>query len=468
MFCSNCGASAKEGQKFCENCGAPLEVPPFEQPEQNEPAPVEPEETPAVEQAEETPAEQPTEIPAEQPAEEPTEETPAYTYETSKKKSHKGIWIAVIVGVLVIAAVALLFVFHPWNRALSPEKMRLASEEAMQDVTSMHMDMTESVSLGLGAENYGAAVSIDLDVLLSMDIQKDPMVTRSEIGMSAMGFDQKMLMYTETVDGTVYSYTSQDNGATWERAVVESGDSSLSADTIAAWTESAENMQYEGTETIDGVEVVLYSGELSSEYLNSAMNLAGDGPLSMLGDLDAKELLTDIGSIPVRIGYDKATNRLVYIQMDATDVFKTLFDRIMSSQMGDAALGLGLSYDVKSVVLDGKLSRFNEVPPIEIPEEAKVDPIIGTWTLDSGVGEEAEQTVALLKAFGMSMTITLNEDGSGMLEVSYGGEAESQPFSYTYEDGVLTIQNGNTLALSIEDGQLILEQEGMQLIFVKE
>ena len=96
--------------------------------------------------------------------------------------------------------------------------------------------------------------------------------------------------------------------------------------------------------------------------------------------------------------------------------------------------------------------------------------IVGTWELDSGVGEEAEQAVALMKAFGMTMSITFNADGTGSMDSSYGDETNSEPFEYTYEDGVLKIDGeeaGEGVSIKVEGNKLILESDGMQMIFKK-
>ena len=96
--------------------------------------------------------------------------------------------------------------------------------------------------------------------------------------------------------------------------------------------------------------------------------------------------------------------------------------------------------------------------------------IVGTWELDSGIGEEGEQTVQLMKAFGMTMSITFNADGTGTMDSTFGEEAESDPFNYTYEDGVLKIDGeeaGEGVSIRIEDGKLILEQDGVGMVFKK-
>lgn len=93
--------------------------------------------------------------------------------------------------------------------------------------------------------------------------------------------------------------------------------------------------------------------------------------------------------------------------------------------------------------------------------------IVGTWELDSGIGEEGEQTVQMMKAFGMTMSITFNADGTGTMDSTFGEESQSEPFNYTYENGVLKIEEGDSEGVNIrvEDGKLILEEDGVGMVF---
>ena len=96
--------------------------------------------------------------------------------------------------------------------------------------------------------------------------------------------------------------------------------------------------------------------------------------------------------------------------------------------------------------------------------------IVGTWELEDGIDEESKQTVALMKAFGMTMTITFNADGTGSMESKMGDESESTPFNYTYENGVLKIEDSEAeegQSIRIEGGKLYLEMEGIGIIFKK-
>ena len=96
--------------------------------------------------------------------------------------------------------------------------------------------------------------------------------------------------------------------------------------------------------------------------------------------------------------------------------------------------------------------------------------IVGTWELDDGIDDDSKQAVALMKAFGMTMSITFNSDGTGTMDSAYGEETQSEPFSYTYENGVLKIEGSEVedgQSIRVEGNKLILEMDGMGIIFKK-
>ena len=94
------------------------------------------------------------------------------------------------------------------------------------------------------------------------------------------------------------------------------------------------------------------------------------------------------------------------------------------------------------------------------------NPLVGTWELDRGVGEEAEQAVALMKAFGMTMTFTFNADGTGSMAYSYGGESEPTNFNYEVKDGQIVI-DGEGADYAINGNELTINVEGTQMVFKK-
>ncbi len=453
-YCMNCGTPAEDGVKFCTNCGTKIEAP------QPEPIRVTPEAQP----------EQPVYAPTTEPA-------PA-------KRSHKTLWIVLtVVAVLLVAAVVGLLIWKPWNScaggtsAANVEQMLRTAFEKTQDVRSMHLEMTETVDLSMTVSGMGVSQDLKMQVGVSGDQQKDPDRARVVLTMDAMGFHESALMYTETVDGKLNIYMSADDGKTWSASNTTGIDLTALQDTSAqleTWMKHAKDYKKVGTETQNGEKVTVYTCVIGGEFFKDAMSLTGENTMANLG-MDAEELFKDLDDIPVTFSIN-GDGRLVRFVLDMKDAMRTLMQRAMETAMGGAKIKM--DFDIKTVTIEIEMSKFNAIDPIEIPEAAKGkqsdspkksgEGVVGTWELDHGIGEEGEQAVALLKAFGATMTITFNEDGTGSIDSEVMGESDSESFTYTYENGVLTIdgaEGGN--ALRIEGDELILEQDGVGMVFIR-
>ena len=96
---------------------------------------------------------------------------------------------------------------------------------------------------------------------------------------------------------------------------------------------------------------------------------------------------------------------------------------------------------------------------VALAEEAADSPV-GVWYLQSMEQQEGMQMDAtVLSSMGMTLTLTLNEDGTAVMNMS-GTEQEG---TWT-EDGTLNF--GETpLTFSVEDGQLQFEQNGSKAVF---
>ncbi|MBR0507283.1 MAG: lipocalin family protein [Clostridia bacterium] len=97
---------------------------------------------------------------------------------------------------------------------------------------------------------------------------------------------------------------------------------------------------------------------------------------------------------------------------------------------------------------------------------AKGNTIVGTWVLTGGEGDEADQTVQLMLAYGMTMTFTFNEDGTGSETMSYGEEGDTQNFTYTLENGQIVIE-GSGADYKLDGDKLTIQIEGMGLVFTR-
>ena len=94
---------------------------------------------------------------------------------------------------------------------------------------------------------------------------------------------------------------------------------------------------------------------------------------------------------------------------------------------------------------------------------AEKEDIVGTWYIQSMKQGEIEMDASTLAAMGMNMTITLNEDETAVMDAT---GSESQEGTWSFEKSTITF--GNEVPFTIEDGQLILDQDGSTAVLGKE
>lgn len=457
MFCTHCGAQVNDTDKFCPECGKPLG-----NLQQN----TEPERA-------ETPILQPA------PAPEP------------KKKSHKALWIVLTcIALAAVAACVLLLVLRPWQRCgktapdtepsapdvkagePAPEEAVRASFEALNKVDSMHLDFTETVSMSVGIPSAGYSQSMDIAIVLGIDTNKDPNVSKTEGYMEMLGTRQTVLIYSEEADGVTRTYQSTDEGKTWKQEDANPDNDSVlqnPKEAIDLWMKHAKDFRRVGTETLNGYETTVIAGTLSGEYVKEATGMTGGA----FGALD-EEVLKDLDDLPITFWIDNDSGCVVRMCIDMQDMMKTLLEKAMLNNVGELPDGMELSVEVDVATVDCVMTQFNAVPTIVIPEEARgaaaepaaaaTDSIVGTWTLCDGEGEESQQTVQMMLGLGMAMDFTFNEDGTGSLSTTYGEETDSQDFTYTLENGNIVI-NGDGAPYRIEDDLLYLMLDEIGLVF---
>ena len=486
MFCSNCGQPLNENDKFCPECGTPVEQQtapirdelPLETILKENAAPQED----APQAAETTPESPAVTAPAAQEGHEP---------EPAPKKSHKALWIVLTCIALIAVLLTVLLVWHPWKKDssrtqestpapvaenLTPEPTQSpmdalrAAAAQNQSVHSMHIDFAENfvMAIGIPAANYSQSMEVSL--VLGMDAQKDPTLLRAEGSMTMLGQSQDILMYAEEIDGAQWTYTSANGGKTWTRQKQEQDSNSIlnnPAELTELWMENAKDFERTGEEVMNGCTATVYSGTLAGEYLADAVDMTGMN--SAFGEEDA---LAAIDDLPIVIWIDDDSGRIVRMRIDMKDMMTSLLTKSMEdslSQMGDVEVTVDI--DTAEVVCD--FSQFDAVPEIVIPDEARGrgtapapegDGIVGTWGLCGGEDEDSKQYVNMMLGLGMDMVFVFNEDGTGTMTMTYAGKSEETPFTYTFEDGGLTIEE-ETVPCRIEDGKLYLDLDDAKLVF---
>lgn len=470
MFCSNCGARLNDTDRFCPECGTKVE-----------PA----EAAPAVQEAQTEPAEAVSSAPEDVPAEGgvpsgpetiPAEGGVLSEPEPAPKKKHTALWIVLICAVLLAAAAAALLLWRPWSwksklRTMTPEKAITTALEQNNAAAALHTDLSETISASIGVPSLGYSQNMDITLVLGSDTQTDTGVSRTEGYMNAFGQKQSILIYTEKIDGELWSYSSQNDGKTWRREKQTDETNPLlqvASQATELWTKHAKDLKRTGTEMLDGTETTVFTGMLSGDFVKDATGMTG----SLFGS-PSEAVLNGIGDMPVTFWIDNENGRLVRMTVDMRDMMKTMLDSAMKETVGSAAENMELSVDVSTALIDCRMSRFDTVPEIVIPEEAKRagespavagDGIVGTWRLYGGEDDETQQYVDLMLGMGMDMVFVFNEDGTGSLSVTFNGESEENSFTWSLEDGEIVI-DGTGAPYRIEDGLLHIVAEDTALIF---
>lgn len=89
--------------------------------------------------------------------------------------------------------------------------------------------------------------------------------------------------------------------------------------------------------------------------------------------------------------------------------------------------------------------------------------VLGAWYLN---GMEAEGFSVSPSALGMDITLVLNEDNTAAMQMPGQEDAAG---TWAIADGQLVVTvDGDGLALSLVDGDLVAEEDGMKMIFGKE
>ena len=275
---------------------------------------------------------------------------------------------------LAIAALMLLSLCACGREESFETRLKKATDE-MNELQSQHLDMV--MDLGMELTVMGKSQNLDMTMNYSIDTQKDPARARMEIEMSAMGTSQKILGYTETIDGQICVYLSMDGGKHWEKQSAETSGLQIPADTnevTQLFVKNAEHFEKTGTETINGAAATVYSGVMGGEYVKELMASTGMG--SALGEsfgLDGMDnAFDDLGDIPMTIAIDDHSGRILRYTIDMTSMMEKLMKNILDATLNDQGLGgINLEIKISRCLFTATLSQFNSVPEIVIPGEAR-------------------------------------------------------------------------------------------------
>jgi hypothetical protein len=273
---------------------------------------------------------------------------------------------------LAAIAAAVLLILRPWNKCgpKTPEEIVRASAEKSYEAESLHADVSMKISVELVAS--GMSMKMDMSNDAEADVQMNPAVSRIVMKMQMLGQEQTALVYMEQDGEEKKAYISTDDGQTWTTSDdLQASVPGLSGDGIPGGFR-AENWLMKdvreiGTETVDGAATTVYAGYLPKEQFLENKDMQSDLPINL--DEGVAEVLDQIGDIPMTFWVDNKTGRLLQYRMDLQELMTKVLDN--SSEENMSASGLKINYTVNTAIIECRFSKFNEIPPIVVPPEAK-------------------------------------------------------------------------------------------------
>ena len=244
----------------------------------------------------------------------------------------------------------------------------------LNDVKSMHMDMTMLMDMAMVVPAMGMNLPIKVTMNYALDEQRDPALGKMnmtmDMDMGAFGKESMTaLVYMDMTGEEAVSYSSTDDGATWTSGGEDLGKIDPQ-ETIEVLKKNAKEFTKVGADTVDGKAVTVYTGKLDGQYVQEIM--ATTGMSDMLDSMNMGD--TSEGAVPgdilVTISVDDETGYPVYYAYDMTDLLKDVLSAAMKEAMGAGAGEIEINLDVAAVTTECTLSQFDSVPAIEIPEAA--------------------------------------------------------------------------------------------------
>ena len=265
---------------------------------------------------------------------------------------------------LALALAALCALALPACGQESFESAMARAIREMQDVESMHVDMSAEIDMSLSLE--GESLELPLAMDMSMDSYTEPLLAHADMDMSLLGQDFSVEYYIEQGGEGLSAYASAD-GASW--APMELDEASLgqfsAADSVAFYLRCASAFEKAGEEEINGSTASRYEGEVPADMLSEALERSGAyGMLESVGLDESAGVSGSEAGLELTIWLDEETGLPVRYEIDMA----ALMDELMETAL--AAVSMEIDVDIGEACVSVTLSDFNGIDAIEIPEAA--------------------------------------------------------------------------------------------------
>ena len=266
---------------------------------------------------------------------------------------------------LALALAALCALALPACGQESFESAMARAIREMQDVESMHVDMSAEIDMSLSLE--GESLELPLAMDMSMDSYTEPLLAHADMDMSLLGQDFSVEYYIEQGGEGLSAYASAD-GASW--APMELNEASLgqfsAADSVAFYLRCASAFEKAGEEEINGSTASRYEGEVPADMLSEALERSGAyGMLESVGLDESAGVSGSEAGLELTIWLDEETGLPVRYEIDMA----ARMDELMETAL--AAVSREIDVDIGEACVSVTLSDFNGIDAIEIPEAAR-------------------------------------------------------------------------------------------------
>lgn len=377
---------------------------------------------------------------------------------------------------ILLAAVMVLAMLACAGKKKEEDKSPMTAEQAIQSATdllkkaeSVHLDLAANMAYSMPEYEY----SYDVKGNISTDLHLNPPASKSDVTMTANGETMKGVVYTETEDGVLYTYASEDGGKTWSTGEAELGmDMTVLFNAIIDVLGSVSNAQRTGNETVNGKETTVFTADLSPDVMMKvAKTVNPDMDENSAAYQKALENLKKAKPMKLTLWFADADRSLVRFRLDMLDCMKSMEDTN------------GMQYSAYDIICD---LTYTNVPAITIPEAARESrnaaAIVGTWEMDfeASLAELSEEERSYMEALGVTaasykLEYTFNADGTGKEHIEAFGMNQDIDFTYTDNNGELTLTatvdgetssvdlsytiNGNTLTLLSGEETMIFNRK---------
>ena len=277
---------------------------------------------------------------------------------------------------VLVIALALVMVFSfaacgSEDKEMTMEEILTTALETMNEAESMSYDMIMEMEFTAEDQTIQMNMKGVADYFVSpLKMKMDMVMDMGELGSYDMD------MYAIHENDQLISYTGMDlgTGMTWTSSVLEDADALMqynAQESMEMYISNAESFVANGEEEINGSMATRYDGVITEESMEEVLASSGifDQTASLgVTEEDLKNMVSDLGNLPITLYIDNETYMPVKYEMDMTEMMQTIMDKTMEAAGEEAGV-----ITIGKVTMSMTVYNVNSATDFDIPEEAKTN-----------------------------------------------------------------------------------------------